>query len=1121
MLFISINCFGQKNESIETCATDRLMKSMLKEKPNIKLYLDDLDIQANNFLNSNRTTLDTPITIPVVFYIVHNNEPLGTGTNISDQQVQSQITALNDHFINHNIKFCLATKTGSASIVTPYNSIQNTQGIIHTNNNSRTNHTTTEFEQTSLSNIAYGTIPSKYLRIWVVKSIDGSNSGVLGYSVFPNTSPFFDGIVMRYDTLGSIETCNNCNLLANYDKGKTLIHEVGHYLGLYHTFHESCSGMNSSTCNLEGDRVCDTPPVNQPNFNCIEGTDSCLEDDNLADDIHNFMDYGDDNCIDEFTTGQANRMHAILALERRELVSNDNLIYTGVCGSQNLITATFTANKYNICPNTIVSFQGPAVSGYTYLWNFGDPASGTNNTSTIRNPSHTFTSAISSPYIITLTVNFGTKTATKTSEIFVNECSPILNTEGNWYFSTSNGLNFSTGIPEQTTIPAANLFDESCAVQNNDLGNLLFYTNGVNIWNNNHVIINQNTPLMGNKSSKGGVIIVPSPAHPTSEYYIFTKAAQYGLDGFRYTIVTTQGTTAQMTVTTNNPINFPQGYLSGNGSLIGAEGVTAIKSCEGYWIISILAKGSNSYLTVYSLKPDLLGISNELRYVSEAVIPNMGYSSNLVPALTSVDASPDGNKLAVITISAIVEIFNFNKFTGAISHYSTLDPNLIGLQSYGGSFSPNSNLFYIDTTNGLFQYDLSYTYIKESARQINTLKGFRGDIQRGPDNKLYMNTMPGMSIINQPNSPATIENPNACYYSPNGPITARSVGYGLPNMLDAKASTVFNNSISTTSNGCYALKFIPNACEPSYFWNFGDSDSGAANSSTLTVPSHTFSNFGNYTITLKNASNTIIATKTITINPKPTSIITGSSSACIEKANRSNNTVAITEHQNVIWSIIEGSGTISGLNNQSDITINWTSLPGKISVTVTDEISGCSSTSTRIINSDCSNQNSCPTEYTFASSLPDLLQTYQASNNIEINNNYTSNEGTDITLKAGNSIVISPNAHIKNGSTFRAHIGPCTEPNTGKNSSKKSAKVNLNNVSIYPNPTSGIVNIEVSNSSITEITLNSIDGKLVHFKKTPNVNYYSLDLSSYEKGIYLLNLKTLEGEFITKKIIKQ
>ncbi|KAL3482260.1 hypothetical protein BJX99DRAFT_243234 [Aspergillus californicus] len=133
------------------------------------------------------------------------------------------------------------------------------------------------------------------------------SDSILGYATFPEPNPdattlALDGVVVIPQSLpgGS----------APFNLGHTAVHEVGHWLSLFHTFQPDPITSPDSGCFGSGDYIIDTPAEESPAFGCPTGRDSCLLDPGL-DPIHNYMDYTDDACINQFTLGQGMRMRGM------------------------------------------------------------------------------------------------------------------------------------------------------------------------------------------------------------------------------------------------------------------------------------------------------------------------------------------------------------------------------------------------------------------------------------------------------------------------------------------------------------------------------------------------------------------------------------------------------------------------------------------------------------------------------------------------------------------------------------------------------------------------------------------------------------------------------------------
>ena len=297
-----------------------------------------------------------------------------------------------------------------------------------------------------------------------------------------------------------------------------------------------------------------------------------------------------------------------------------------------------------------------------------------------------------------------------------------------WYFGRNAGLDFNSGSPVAIT-DGRLITDEGCASISDEFGNLLFYTDGVRVFNKDHNIMKNGNYLHGHFSSTHSAIIIPKPNN-VNHYYIFTVDAITSNKGLNY---------SEVKMNSENGLGE---VISKNTLLLGSvtEKITGIKNSTNntYWVVS--QKWNSNEFNAYKITSR--GV-NTIPIKSRIGPYIGGHDSN---ALGQIKFSPNGRKLAIAIYGRTNQawLFNFNKTTGILSNPILLLDEKTDSQYYGLEFSPNSNLLYIGTyhNGSLFQFDI------ESGNQMEILNSryellpsgspLIGQLQLGPDSKIYI-----------------------------------------------------------------------------------------------------------------------------------------------------------------------------------------------------------------------------------------------------------------------------------------------------------------------------------------------------------------------------------------------
>lgn len=459
-----------------------------------------------------------------------------------------------------------------------------------------------------------------------------------------------------------------------------------------------------------------------------------------------------------------------------------------------------------------------------------------------------------------------------------------------WYFGNNAGLDFNSGIP--TPLLNGKLeTHEGCSTISDQNGNLLFYSDGLNVWDKSHRLMPNGTGLFGHESSTQSSIIIPKNIERT-QYYIFTvdepDPDEDDNKGLNYTLIDLTLNNGFGDVVTSEKNIHLVTYNQSNSEelrLKCSEKVSAVQHEDGTstWVITHFTD------SFYAFKVDESGVNTTpVISPSNTDVPTGGYKQN---AIGYLKVSPDGKKLAIAHSqvsnsnvsgpktqsrqSGKVLLYNFDANTGSVSNEQALLNSKI---PYGIEFSPKSTRLYATVNNykddgsplgsSLYQFDLTSSDIKESIQDINSSTNVAGALQLAIDGKIYR---AGYSINNSGTSISVINNPEVlgtgCNYVANTiSLGGRFSELGLPPYVQSLFLLKFE-----FQNVCLGdeteFEIQGDAPFDSVTWDFDD----GATSNEIS-PKHTYSAPGEYTVSLTKTIGSTVSdpiTKTVIIFDTP------------------------------------------------------------------------------------------------------------------------------------------------------------------------------------------------------------------------------------------------------------
>jgi gliding motility-associated-like protein len=419
-----------------------------------------------------------------------------------------------------------------------------------------------------------------------------------------------------------------------------------------------------------------------------------------------------------------------------------------------------------------------------------------------------------------------------------------------WYFGDKLGFRFTNN--SVAPVSGGQLqYNEGASAISDCRGNLLFYTDGVTVWNRSHTMMVNGNALGGHYSSTQGSIVVPQPG-ACNTYFIFTlDAKENGLaNGLRYSVVdmNLQGGLGEV-VQKNTLLYAPA-----------TEKMAAVKHTNGtdYWLVTH-DFGTNSFSAWLITSSGV----NSTPVASASGLP----VSSVLDAIGQMKISPDGTRLAYVTlVSKYAEVFDFDAAAGLVSNpitFSSANFDAIG-GLYGVEFSPdgkklyitNHDIDYLNLSGNLYQFSLDAggpVDVVNSKTLVGTnqpMTDLRG-LQLAIDGKIYVSRSLGTyaGVIQQPNLSGL-----SCNYTDLGVATSgNTCSWTFPSFISTYFLPGYNSVPEAGFEHPPACENEPvsfsntsiNTANAQYFWDFGDSTT-----STIKDPVHVYTSSGVYAVTL-------------------------------------------------------------------------------------------------------------------------------------------------------------------------------------------------------------------------------------------------------------------------------